>query len=200
MTLRSLDGQRTMKTTLRNRVVVALSFTVILTIAAGQRASAQDVRYNYDRDADFSKYKTYKWVDNKNAQRLDDLAERQFKTAMDAELAKKGLSRVDSDNADLYLSYQVALQQEKQYTSFDSGWGYGRGWRSWGGPGISTGQTSTIQVGTVDVDMYDVAQRQLVWEGQASKTIDPKAKPDKQQKNLEKAVTKLLKNYPPEKK
>jgi hypothetical protein len=30
-----------------------------------------------------------------------------------------------------------------------------------------------------------------------SKTIDPKAKPEKQQKNLAKAVTKLLKNYPP---
>jgi hypothetical protein len=30
-----------------------------------------------------------------------------------------------------------------------------------------------------------------------SKTIDQKAKPDKQQKNLTKAITKLLKNYPP---
>jgi hypothetical protein len=197
--VRTNDKEVTVKTTIRRTAIVALSFAVIFTIA-GQRAFAQDVRYNFDRDADFSKYKTYKWVDNKNAQRLEDLAERQFKTAMDAELAKKGLSRVDSNNADLYLSYQVALQQEKQYTSFDSGWGYGRGWRSWGGAGMSTGQTSTIHVGAVDVDMYDVAERQLVWEGTASKTIDPKAKPDKQQKNLEKAVAKLLKNYPPEKK
>jgi len=30
-----------------------------------------------------------------------------------------------------------------------------------------------------------------------SKTIDPKAKPEKQQKNLAKAVKKLLKDYPP---
>jgi hypothetical protein len=30
-----------------------------------------------------------------------------------------------------------------------------------------------------------------------SKTIDPKAKPDKQQKELTNAVAKLLKNYPP---
>jgi hypothetical protein len=189
-----------MKTTIRSKVIVALCFAVIFTFAAGQTAFAQDVRYNFDRDADFSKYKTYKWVDNKNAQKLDDLKDRQLKTAIDAELAKKGLSKVDSENPDLYLSYQVALQQEKQYTSFDSGWGYGRGWRGWGGTGMSTGQTSTIHVGAVDVDMYDVAERQLVWEGTASKTIDPKAKPDKQQKNLEKAVAKLLKNYPPEKK
>jgi hypothetical protein len=45
--------------------------------------------------------------------------------------------------------------------------------------------------------MYDSANHDLVWRGVASKTIDTNAKPDKQQKNLTKAVVKLLKNYPP---
>ena len=45
--------------------------------------------------------------------------------------------------------------------------------------------------------MYDSATHNLVWRGVVSKTIDQKAKPDKQQKNLGKAVAKLLKNYPP---
>jgi hypothetical protein len=45
--------------------------------------------------------------------------------------------------------------------------------------------------------MYDSANKDLVWRGVASKTIDPKAKPDKQQKNLAKAMKKLFKNYPP---
>ena len=48
--------------------------------------------------------------------------------------------------------------------------------------------------------MYDSAKKELVWRGVASKTIDPKAKPEKQQKNIDKAVAKLLKNYPPKKK
>jgi hypothetical protein len=48
--------------------------------------------------------------------------------------------------------------------------------------------------------MYDPAAKQLVWRGTASKTIDPKAKPEKRQKNLQKAVAKLLKNYPPKQK
>jgi hypothetical protein len=39
-----------------------------------------------------------------------------------------------------------------------------------------------------------------VWRGTASKTLDPKAKPEKKQKNITKAVQKLLKNYPPPKK
>jgi len=61
----------------------------------------------------------------------------------------------------------------------------------------TTGSTSTIYVGQLVLDMYDSVNRDLVWRGVASKTLDAKAKPDKQQKNLAKAVKKLLKNYPP---
>jgi hypothetical protein len=46
--------------------------------------------------------------------------------------------------------------------------------------------------------MYSSAGHDLVWRGIVSKTIDAKAKPEKQQKNLAKAVRKLLKNYPPQ--
>ena len=59
------------------------------------------------------------------------------------------------------------------------------------------GSTSTVYVGTLDLSMYDAAQKQLVWRGSASKTLDPKAKPEKKQKNIGKAVKKLLKNFPP---
>ncbi len=62
---------------------------------------------------------------------------------------------------------------------------------------MTTGQTSTIYVGQLAVDFYDSKNHDLVWRGIASKTLDPKAKPEKQQKNLAKAVAKLLKNYPP---
>jgi len=62
---------------------------------------------------------------------------------------------------------------------------------------MTTGQTSTIYTGQLVVDMYDSTNHTLVWRGVASKTLDPKAKPEKQEKNLNKAVAKLFKNYPP---
>jgi len=46
--------------------------------------------------------------------------------------------------------------------------------------------------------MYSPSPKALVWRGVASKTLDAKAKPEKQQKNLAKALAKLLKNYPPQ--
>lgn len=179
--------------------IVRFSLAVLL-LATGT-AFAQDVRYNFDKNTDFSQFKTYKWVIMKDAPKVDDLLDKQIKDAFDTELVKKGLTKTDADSADLYIGYQAGIGTEKQFTSYDSGWGYGPGWYrgGWygGGGGITTGQTSTIYVGQLALDMNDSKNHDLVWRGVASKTIDPKAKPDKQQKNLAKTVAKLLKNYPP---
>src|SRR6516165_4878740 len=166
-------------------------------------AIAQDVRYDFDKEKDFSKYKTYKWVPIKGADLPDDLTQKALTSAIDAELATKGLTKTDSDDADLYVAYQTAIGSEKQFTSYNTGWGYGPGWGGgWygaGGMASSTtyGSTSTVYVGQLDLSMYDAHTKQLVWRGTASKTLDPKAKPEKKQKNIAKAVKKLLKNYPP---
>ena len=48
------------------------------------------------------------------------------------------------------------------------------------------------------VDLYDPARKQLVWRGEASKTIDVKRDPDKNYKNLQKAMAKLFRKYPPQ--
>jgi len=178
---------------------IALLSIALFFLAAGT-AVAQDVRYNFDKNTDFSKFKTYTWVRMKDAPKVNDLLDKQIKDSVDAELAKKGLTKTDVDTADLYIGYQVGIGTEKQFTSYDSGWGYGPGWGGgWygGGGGMTTGQTSTIYVGQLALDLNDSKNHDLVWRGIASKTIDTKAKPDKQQKNLTKAVAKLLKNYPP---
>jgi hypothetical protein len=176
---------------------------VLLTLGA-IGVVAQDVRYDYDKDQDFSKYKIYKWVPIKGADQPDDLTAKQLTGAIDEVLAKKGLTKTDSDTADLYIGYQTAIGTEKQYTSYNTGWGYGPGWGGgWYGynGGMSTtttyGSTSTVYVGQLDLSMYDPTQKELVWRGVATKTLDPKAKPDKKQKNITKAVEKLLKNFPP---
>jgi hypothetical protein len=180
--------------------VLGLASAILL--ASAVTISAQDVRYNFDKQADFSQFRTYKWVPIKGAQVPNDLVDSQIKAAIDTELATKGLKRTDADTADLFVGYQGAINTEKEYTSFDTGWGYGPGWYGggwYGGGGMSTttGTTSTIYIGQLAVDMYHAPAKQLVWRGVASKTLDVDAKPEKRQKNLAKAMTKLFKNYPP---
>jgi hypothetical protein len=164
-------------------------------LALAAIGSAQTVTYNYAAEVDFSKLKSYKWVEIPGGVRLDDITARQLTSALDAELAKKGLSKTDSDTADLFVGYQVAITQQREISSYNSGWGYGPRW----GGGMTTATISTLQVGSVALDMYETAPKHLVWRGVATKTIDTGAKPDKRQKNIQKGAEKLLKNYPPKK-
>jgi Domain of unknown function (DUF4136) len=183
----------------RVSVRVGLAITVALMAAS---AGAQDVGYNAMPGTDFSKYKTYKWVKIEGAQYPDQITDSQIKSAIDGQLTSKGLTKVDDDSADLYVGYQVALDKEKQWNAYGMGGGPGWGWGpgyyggAYGG-GMTTATSTTLYVGTLGVDFYDRSAKQLVWRGRASKTIDPNAKPEKRQKNLNKAVTKLFKKYPP---
>jgi hypothetical protein len=184
-------------------------FVLIGLVLIADALFAQEVRYNFDREANFSRFKTYRWVAIKNAVNPGDLLDKQIKAAVDTQLATKGLTKVDGDPADLYIGYQAAVNQEKEFSSYSSGfgpgWGYGPGWYGGGWYGgsmstMTTGQTSTIYVGQLVLDMYDSANQDLVWRGIGSKSLDMKAKPEKQQKNLTKTVQKMLKNYPPPRK
>jgi hypothetical protein len=62
---------------------------------------------------------------------------------------------------------------------------------------MASAQSSTINIGTLVLDMYDPSSKQLVWTGRATKTLDASANQEKKQKNLNKAMQKLLKNFPP---
>ena len=179
-----------------------LSLPLLLVLVTTSTALAQDVRYNFDKQANFSSFRTYRWVTIKGATQPSDLIDRQIKTTIDVELSKKGLTQINGEQpADLLIGYQTAIDQEKSFTSYDTGWGYGPGWYGggWygGGGGMTTGSTSTIYIGQLALDVYDSNPKTLVWRGTVSKTLDANAKPDKQQKNLTKSVAKLLKNFPP---
>lgn len=67
-------------------------FCIILALLA-INAKSQDVRYNFDNTADFSKFKTYKWITLNSEAPIDKLTEGQMKAALDAGLARKGLRK-----------------------------------------------------------------------------------------------------------
>lgn len=173
----------------KRMAIVGLGLLVAMLI--GTRATAQDVTSNSMPGVDFSKYHTYKWVLIEGAEVPNQIVDAQIKQAVDAQLATKGLTKTDSDKADLYIGYQVSIAHQEQWNAYSMGGGL-----RWGG-GMATAQSSTISIGTLALDMYDPVTKQLVWTGRATKTIDPNTSQEKKQKNLNNAMKKLLKNFPP---
>jgi hypothetical protein len=173
-----------------NQIVLVLT-GLVLALLAGNTAMAQDVSSNAMPGVDFSKYHTYKWVVIQGAEQPNQIVDAQIKQAIDAQLATKGLTKVDGDKADLYIGYQVSISKQQQWNAY----GMGGGLR-WGG-GMATATSSTIAIGTLVLDMYDPSNKQLVWTGRATKTIDPNNSQEKKEKNLNNAMKKLLSKFPP---
>src|ERR1044072_3905674 len=132
------------------RILIASSLLLFVCAAV----SAQDIRYNALPGTDFSKFKIYKWVRVPKAQYPNDILDKQIMQAIDTQLATKGLSKTEADNPDLVVTYQVAVNQEKQWNSYSTGgdmWGWG-GWRGWGGMGTTTMTSSMLNIGTLSLE------------------------------------------------
>jgi len=175
------------------------SAAVLLILGAG-RLSAQSSAHGFAWDADFTAYKTYQWVNIASAQHLDDLTADQLVGTLDVELAKKGLKKSPSDNADLYIGYQVVLAHKKQLDHYEIGEAYQP---PAGATEGTPGETApAVHSGPLVLYLYDAAKNKLVWWGISSNAIDADADadPGKKQKHMDAAIAKLLKDYPPQKK
>jgi hypothetical protein len=160
----------------------------VMSLFAG-KLSAQQVKTDYDRSANFGPYKTYSWEQIKTQ---DPLMVDRIKSAVKTALAAKGFTEVPS-NGDLSL---VAMETTRDQQTLDTFYNnFGGGWR-WGGFGDATTTTETYKVGTLVVDLFDTKTKTLVWRGSASDTLSNKS--EKNIDNLDKGVEKMFKKFPPD--
>jgi Domain of unknown function (DUF4136) len=170
------------------RGVVHLGLVLGLMLLTGGSTLAQDVKYNFMPGTNFSKYHTYKWISIPENVHPSQIVDQEIKQAIDAQLSVKGFTKTDDDKADLYVGYQCSIDQERQWNGF--------GMRGFGG-GMGSATSSTIQNGMLALDFYDPSNKQLVWRGQAEKTLNPSGNQEKDMQRLNKAMAKLIKNFPP---
>jgi len=157
-------------------------------------AFAQHVKTDFDHRANFSQYKTYSWQDIKPENSLWDA---RIRTAVDAQLAAKGWTQV-ATGGDVSIVAIKTTQTQRQLQTFYDGMGGGWRWRGFGGMGEATTTEQDYKEGTLVVDMYDSKTKQLIWRGSAEDTLSDKAA--KNEKNLDKGVAKMFKDFPPKSK
>jgi len=157
------------------------------------KSLAQQVKTDYDRSTNFGQYKTYSWAQVKTKDALD--VDR-IKAAVNATLAAKGWTQVDSGGDVSIVAIEITQNQQTLNTFYD-GFGGGWGWRRFGGGGFgeATTTTETYKVGTLIVDLFDAKTKQLIWRGTSSNTLSNNS--DKNIKNLDKGADKMFKHFPP---
>jgi hypothetical protein len=150
-------------------------------------AWAQDVTYDYDKSANFAALTSYAWA---NGGRVgDDLNHQRIVSAVDSQLAVKGVHKVDAAaGADLLVAYHVVITHDVAVN------GNRARLTRW-----ASARVEAVPVGQLMVEIVNAKTRATVWRGMVSRDLDPKASPEQREKNLNKAVEKLFKHYPPAK-
>ncbi len=152
-------------------------------------AAAQTVYVDYNHGTDFAKFKTYAWGQGSNPNAINDsILAQSAQQEIDSQLAAKGLQKVqESEHPDLIVVTSSGMKQQTSYNA----WGTG-GWR-WGG-GMAEVTPETTQVGTLVVDIYDANGKQMIWRGISQGTLSNKG--SKNEKEMNKAIEKMFKQYP----
>jgi hypothetical protein len=177
---------------------ISLAFAIFAGMTLFLAVTAQDVEYDFVAGTDFSSYKTYKWQRAENTRYPNDTIDQIFVRSVDEQLAKKGLSRTDSESADIYVIYQLAVFEDMAWSTFTTQTEWQGGANSLPGfRGATTNSSYMIRRGALIIDIYDVKQKKRVWQVQARKTLKKSRDPKKIEGNAKKAMAKIFSNYPP---
>lgn len=170
--------------------LILSSLVALLVFAA---CSSIDVSYDYDKDANFTSYKTYGYTQEALALGIGDLNRDRLLKAIDAEMTARGFTK--SDSPDALVDLIVKAQERTQATATNTGGYYGR--YGWGG-GMSTTTINYDQYvdGTLFVNFIDKSTEKMVWQGRATKTLDESASPEKKETNIKNAVKMIFTKFP----
>jgi len=186
---------------MKNITKIKLSVSLILLLFIASCSSLR-VNSDYDKTADFSKYKTYSyygWANNSD-KILNQFDKERIEKAFGNEFAKRNLKFVEI-GGDLVVSLHIVTEQKQQTTAtttsmggYGGYYGYGPGYGWGGGMSTTTYNTYDYTVGTLVVDVYDDKAQKLVFESIGSGTVSDN--PQKREKNTPNTVAAMMKPFP----
>src|ERR1041384_3342352 len=158
------------------------------------------VTTGYDHTADFSKYRTYSWTQEPSDQQPAPSIQQAVQQAVDAGLRAKGYT-LSGSPAFLVRARFAAKEQIAVHHHTD--WGGAGTWpqsRQTVGAGLWPGtphmltDVDRFTEATVLLEFLDSETRRLLWRGEGEIVFGTAAE---NTRNVEEAVTRLLKQFPP---
>ena len=170
-----------------------LLLAVALLLAGVEAAAAMKVKAEKDPKADLARYRTYSWrpVDapGGGSRAADASVDKRIRATVDAELAKKGLRRVDEGQApqDLWITYSVAWNASFAHD--------GKVW----GPtywDVGTDVYRSLNEAGLLLEFVDASTQKAVWLGWATQKATTPQGQEALKGLADDAVIKILKKYP----
>lgn len=139
-------------------------------------ASKPTYELDYDRDFDFSNFKTYRWYDDvvhsrESQYRKFNSSDKRIREVVSKELAVHNLRESKDEGADFWINYTVSKQRQQiiHSTGYDKGMHGGVSAGSYGNSvmvGYSSGPSvREYDEGTAILDVIDASTQKIVWRG-----------------------------------
>lgn len=164
-------------------------FALFLLAALPMVAHAQKVTMEFDRDADFSMFRTFfintGQLNAKSPALNNELIRKQIQDDLRKQLTAKGLTEVTAGPRDLNVGFSLGAAPRREVEYYPAGW--------FGSRRVVTGYTQ----GTLIINLHETSMRSLVWR---TITVEDKARPADVQAKLDSMVKKAFEQYPPKKK
>jgi hypothetical protein len=183
---------------IKPRLTAALAATAIALTGC---ASGPDIQADYDKSADFGKYRTYGFVAQAGTDSGDfrSLSTQMLQNAASRQMEQRGYTR--AENPDLVINFKGKLEEKVDVEStpapyYGPGWGYG-GWYGapyggWGGTEVTTRR---YNVGTLVIDVVDREKRQVVFQGAISGVVTKEMQQNREA-SINRAVEGIFMQYP----
>lgn len=173
--------------------LLSLLFIVTLTSCSSVRVNA-----DYDKKANFENYRTFAYLKSGiDKAEISDLDKKRILYAIDDVLISKGFTK--SENPDMLISIFTKERERVDVMNnwgFGWGWGWGWGWNPWWGANFTS--VSTTPEGTLFIDIIDAKTKELIWQGQGTGYLTEDV--NKKDQRIKEFVSKILEQYPPNKK
>ena len=191
-----------------NAIAIA-TILVAAPVSAGPKASA-----NADTSVDLRQFQTFGWANpiGTDQNGYQSILSQNLKASTQRQLEARGL-RFDAANPQLLVNFNARLDDKMKVSTTPTmtmGMGMGTGGMGMGGRGyygyrggmygtypMYQDQTTVSQYkeGTLNIDIVDVARKQLVWEAVITDTITQK-KRDNLQKTVDDYMKAAFKKFP----
>lgn len=165
---------------------------------------------DYDRATDFKAYKSYAFYKTGiDRAQISDLDKKRILRAIETEMGNRGFVKSESPDILVSIFTKESEQVDVYNNNFGWGWGgwgfggfgwggFGPGW-GWGGfgPGWGGNNVSTRTEGSLYIDLIDAKNRELVWQGKGSGTLNNTKNIEKKEMRIKEFVAEILTQYPP---
>lgn len=184
-------------------IVILLVFGIV-----GCGGSSINVRSDYDPATDFSKIKTFRYMDvkrDKDDPLSSSLISGRVRAAIEKALITKGFQKLDAGQPDFFAAALGGAKEKMNVTSY--GYSYGPYWGGYGGyGGYPSGGNIDVSYYTeaslvIDIITAKADKNELLWRGVGTGTFQRgQLEPEEAQARADRAVDLILMDFPPTKK